>query len=52
MLSLYAKLSSLLLAAQKRASGCTHAKTVCSLARLEIVPMYYQELVSHPMPVC
>ena len=51
MLSMYATLSSQLLAVRER-EAVNMQGTVLTIARLKIVPSYHQELVSHPMPVC
>ena len=50
MLSIYAKLYSHL-AVQKRESGCMHARNCVYLSKIEN-SSYYQEFVSHLMPVC
>ena len=48
---IYAKQSSCQLAVWKRESGGTHARNCVNLSKIEN-SSYYQEHVSHPMPVC
>ena len=53
MLSIYAKLTSRLLAVRERERESVNMQgTVFTLARLKILPIYHHELVSHPMPEC
>ena len=51
ILSMYAKLSSHLLAVWERESSCTHARNCVYLSTIENSP-YHQKLVSHAMLVC
>ena len=53
MLSIYAKLSSHLLTVRKRESTCTHARNCVFTIYSKIEnSSYYQELVSHSIPMC